>query len=479
MRGRALQRLAQLLRDHTAELAALEGAETGWSPAHATGTIASSADYFEMYGGFARALRGETLDVGGDRHTFTRREPYGVIGVITPWNAPLNQGARAAAPALAVGNAVVIKPSEFTSSTTLMLGELAAEAGIPAGILNVVTGTGVEAGEPLVSHPGIGKVTFTGSVATGTRVATLAAARILPLTLELGGKSANVVFADVDIPTVAASILSSSLIHVSGQACSCLSRLLVQRDIHDSLVDAIVEGLARFVPGENLPPLITEAQYEKVLRYFDVAREEGAKCLVGGHPLRDGEAARGRFVPATVYTGVTNDMRIAREEIFGPVLCVIPFDDEDEAIAIANDSPYGLVAALWTNDTGRALRVAGRLEAGQVSVNGGRAGQRHTLRRLQAVRLRTREGLRGARALHPHQDDQRLDGQCPSWEPFGVMTRDELAVERPQTGGVSGSRWSIRIALPRATFHVWSGSRPANISSASARVFGHDVSVCG
>jgi aldehyde dehydrogenase (NAD+) len=374
-RSAALLRLAQAIRDHVDELGALEGAETGKLAVTLPFEIESSAAYFEYYAGIVRALSGELIDLGPSQHAYTRREPFGVVGVITPWNGPLNQGARGLAPALAAGNTVVIKPSEFTSASTVTLARLATEvAGLPDGVLNVVTGTGLEAGAALIQHPAVGKVTFTGSVVTGKAVARMAAERLIPTTLELGGKSPHIIFADADRER-AAGVAVQAFTANAGQVCSAGTRLLVERSVHDQVVDAVVRIVSAMRPGQQIGAIITEPQYEKVQRYFDIAEQEGAHAATGG-AVASGipEIENGWYVQPTVYTGVTNDMRIAREEIFGPVVCVIPFEGEEEAIAIDNDTPNGLVAGLHTSDVARAHRVAARIEAGQVFVNQWQAG---------------------------------------------------------------------------------------------------------
>lgn len=322
--------------------------------------------------GLADKIGGKTLPVEERRmFNFTLRELYGVVGAITPWNSPLMLLTYKLAPAIAAGNTVVAKPSEVTPVTAIRLAELAAEAGFPAGAFNVVTGGG-SVGEALSQHDSVDKLAFTGGTDAGRAVGRTAGDRVVPVTLELGGKSANIVFPDADLDTAVTGVVKG-IFAATGQTCVAGSRLLVHEDIHDDFVDRLVQRTEDITLGNpfsetvELAPLATERQCDKVAKYVRIAREEGATVRTGGERQTVNDCQQ--FYPPTILTAVSNDMRVAREEIFGPVLAVIPFEDEDQAVTIANDSPFGLAAGLWTTDLQRGIRLTRRLEAGVVWVN--------------------------------------------------------------------------------------------------------------
>ncbi len=372
-RSRILSAMAALLRADAATYVEIEQRETGKPLALAKVEIEVAAQYFEFYAGTMLAMQAETIDLGPDYHCYTRREPFGVVGCILPWNAPMNQAARSIAPAIAAGNTMVVKPSEFTSVALLkFVAQAGAACGLPAGVVNIVTGTGAEAGAALVAHPEIAKISFTGSLRAGREIGRVAADRILPVTLELGGKSPDIVFGDADFDRAVSGVLRGFTLN-AGQACLAGTRCLVERSIHDRFVAALGRAAeALRVGGEDaagIGPMTTRAQYEKVGEYFALAKAEGASVITGGMTAENPALAGGWYVMPTIYGGVTNEMRIAREEIFGPVAVVMPFDDEAEAIRIANDTEYGLAAGLWTTNLARAHRVAAQLEAGSVYVN--------------------------------------------------------------------------------------------------------------
>lgn len=379
-RGRLLSRLADLI-DHDAEaLAAAEVRDNGKLYTEMLPQVRMAADWYRYYAGLADKIEGSVIPTGkANMFTFTRHEPLGVVALITPWNSPLLLLSHKLATALAAGNAVIVKPSEFASASTLEFAELFALAGIPAGVVNVVTGFGGEAGAALVAHPKIAKVAFTGSESGGRRINEAAAREFKHVALEMGGKSPNIVFEDADLDAAVVGAIAG-IFAAGGQTCIAGSRLLLQRTIHDRFVDQLVEMAGSAHIGDpmqastHVGPIATQPQYEKVLQYIDIARREGARCVLGGDPYTGPGARGGRFIAPTIFTGVHNQMRIAREEVFGPVLSVISFDTEEEAFQIANDTPYGLAAGVWTSDIGRALRASERLQAGTVWVNTYRIG---------------------------------------------------------------------------------------------------------
>ncbi|MDO8757508.1 MAG: aldehyde dehydrogenase family protein [Elusimicrobiota bacterium] len=372
-RGQILLRIAGLIRTNADSLALLECRTAGKPLSDAKDEMGLAADTFEYYGGAANKHFGETIPVAGAGLDYTLREPVGVCGLIVPWNFPLVIAAWKLGPALACGNTVVLKPSAETPLTALALAKLAAEAGLPEGVLNVVPGPGPGCGDALVRHMRVRKISFTGSTATGTGVMKAAADGIKRVSLELGGKSPNIVFDDADLDLCVEKSVWS-VFYNAGQDCCARSRILVQRKIHDKFVGKLVARSKQFVVGHpekkgtQIGPIISAQQHAKIAMYIASGKAQGAKLLCGGVRPK-GVPAKGFYVTPAVFAGADAEMKIAREEIFGPVVCVIPFKDEAEAIALANDCVYGLSASLWTRDVGRVLRVTRAVQSGVISVN--------------------------------------------------------------------------------------------------------------
>jgi len=379
VRARLMNRFADLMEANAARLGEIEVRDNGKLYAEMHAQMRYIAGWFRYFAGLCDKLEGSVIATDKDNiFNFTRHEPLGVIGMITPWNSPLLLLTWKLAPALAAGNVAVIKPSEFTSASTVEFARLFTEAGFPDGVVNVVTGLGQEAGAALVAHPDVAMIAFTGSDIAGQKIYEASAKTIKHVTLELGGKSPNIVFADANLEAAVMGAISG-IFAASGQTCIAGSRLLLQRSIHDRFMERLLEvaGRARIGdpmdPATNVGPVATRPQYEKVLNYIRIAREEGATCVLGGGPYT-GPGARGeQFVMPTIFTNVSNNMRIAQEEVFGPVLAVIPFDTEEDAYRIANDTVFGLGAGVWTNDMARALRASERIKAGTVWINTYRA----------------------------------------------------------------------------------------------------------
>ncbi len=378
-RGALLRRFAALIERDAAKLAAVEQRDNGKLISEIVIQVRNIAQWFYYYGGLADKIEGAVIPVPRkDVFNYTRYEPLGVVVAITPWNSPLGLTVWKMAPALAAGNTIVIKPSEFTSASLLELAALSVEAGFPPGVINVVTGYGHEIGEHLVRHPKVVKIAFTGGDKGGQRVNEIAASEFKSVTLELGGKSPNIVFADANMDEAVKGAVAG-IFAAAGQTCMAGSRLLLQDTIHDEFVEKLkaVASSARIgdpsLMETEVGPIATRTQWDKIMAMIDMAKNEGATCILGGHALQGDGYGQGQFVAPTIFTNVMNDMCIAQQEVFGPVLSVLRFKDEDEAIAIANDIDFGLAAGIWTQDLHRAFHCVDRIKAGTVWVNNYRA----------------------------------------------------------------------------------------------------------
>jgi betaine-aldehyde dehydrogenase len=373
-RAALLHAVGAAIDAHAESLARTQMLDNGKVWSECLAQAKSAAATFRYYAALCETLGSELTPARGDYVSMTVHEPYGVVAAITPWNSPLTMEAQKVAPALAAGNAVILKPSEFTPSCALALGRIALDAGLPAGLLNVLPGTGGSAGAALVAHPGVKMVSFTGGTASGLRIAEAAAKKLMPVSLELGGKSPHIVFDDADLDAAVAAV-AGGIFEGSGQSCVAGSRLFVQRSVHAKVVAALTDTARALrvdlpdAPGAQMGPLASFVHRDRVAGIIDAARAEGADILCGGAPPAAAALRSGAFYLPTLIGGVDHRATIAQQEVFGPVLCVLPFDDEEDLIAQANDTAYGLAAGVWTADVRRAWRVARRLQAGTVWIN--------------------------------------------------------------------------------------------------------------
>lgn len=373
-RAALLHRIGELMLRDSERFARLQMLENGKVWAECVAQVKSAAATFRYYASVCETLGSELTPSRGHYLSMTVHEPYGVVAAITPWNSPMTMEAQKVAPALAAGNAVILKPSEITPSTALELGRIALEAGLPPGLLNVLPGTGATVGAALVEHPGVKMVSFTGGTASGRRIAEAAARKLMPVALELGGKSPHIVFADADLDA-AVDAVAGGIFEGSGQSCVAGSRLFVQRSVFDQVLKRIADKARRLrvdlpdARGAEMGPIASFAQCDRIAGMVDAARASGAEIVAGGERPRDAHLTAGAFYLPTVIAGIDNRTPIAQQEIFGPVLCALPFDDEDDLVAQANDSAYGLASGIWTADYKRALRIARALEAGTVWIN--------------------------------------------------------------------------------------------------------------
>ncbi|PLT33480.1 aldehyde dehydrogenase family protein [Bacillus sp. V5-8f] len=370
-RGRMLLKMATIIREQKEELSYFESLDTGKPLTQAQADVETAARYFEYYAGVADKILGETIPVRSDVLDYTLREPLGVTAHIIPWNYPISITSRSLAPALATGNTAVLKPAEDTPITAIRLAAISELAGFPKGVINVVTGYGYEAGAALAEHPDIDHITFTGSVETGSVIMKAASVHIKPLTLELGGKSPNIVYADANLEDAAQWVVKS-ITQNAGQTCSAGSRLIVEKRIHQSFVQRVVELMSelRLGPGLESPdvgPIISEKQINRIKNYMEIAEQEGSPILIGGRRSKD--ITSGFFFEPTVIDTVLPTSRLAQEEIFGPVLVVFPFETNEEALQLANNTQYGLVTGIWTTNLNKAHWLAKRVRSGQVFVN--------------------------------------------------------------------------------------------------------------